>query len=255
MQSTLLTQLFAVQKDVEDVSQENYINCQTFTYILRRWWIPLLNCTFNIDKTKFKSFIVKKQLPLIAESFILSNYNPGQTFLGQCCNIHSFLSFLGSLLKQCILFEIFLQFSLPHPIQNWNSEKILDTRVQHCLWGKGRGWACVNWKTPRKRKSVPRLLSMIVGLLSLRLRSHYTGKYIRGGTSRSHTWNLVSARLAERVWCTKFQSSLLNIYFRLSGFQSTLLIIHFHNRSCVWTEALSYKTFVAAQQLSGMVWR
>ena len=52
--------------------------------------------------------------------------------------------------------------------------------------------------------------------------------------------------LAERVWCTKSQSSLLNIYFRLSGFQSSLLytclycdeerqkpirhaIIHFHD--------------------------
>ena len=180
-----------------------------------------------MTRQKFKSFIVKKQLPLIAESFIRSNYNPGQTFLGQYCNIHSFLSFLGSRFKQCILFEIFLQFSLPHPMQSWNSEKNLNTRVQHCLWGKGRGWACVNWKTPRKRKSVPRLLSMIVGLLSLRLRSHYTGKYIRGGTSRSHTSNLVLARLAERVWCAKFQSSLLNIYFRLSGFQSTLSLFTF----------------------------
>ena len=36
MQSTILTQLFAVHKDEEDVSQENYINCQTFTYILWR---------------------------------------------------------------------------------------------------------------------------------------------------------------------------------------------------------------------------
>ena len=26
-------------------------------------------------------------------------------------------------------------------------KKILDTRVQHCLWGEGRGWTCVNWKT------------------------------------------------------------------------------------------------------------
>ena len=43
-------------------------------------------------------------------------------------------------------------------------KKILDTRVQHCLWGEGRGWTCVNWKTPQKCKSVPRLLSMIVGL-------------------------------------------------------------------------------------------
>ena len=39
---------------------------------------------------------------------------------------------------------------------------ILDT--QHRLWGEGRGWTCVNWKMPQKCKSVPRLLSMIVGL-------------------------------------------------------------------------------------------
>ena len=51
----------------------------------------------------------------------------------------------------------------PHPIQSCNSEKIRDTRVQHCLWGEGRSWTCVNWKTPQKRESVPRLLSMIVG--------------------------------------------------------------------------------------------
>ena len=56
----------------------------------------------------------------------------------------------------------------PHPIQSWNSEKVLDTRVQHCLWGEGRSWTCVNWKTPQKRRSVPRLLSMIVGLQNLR---------------------------------------------------------------------------------------
>ena len=31
-------------------------------------------------------------------------------------------------------------------------KKILDTRVQHCLWGEGRGWTCVNWKTPRNAK-------------------------------------------------------------------------------------------------------
>ena len=50
----------------------------------------------------------------------------------------------------------------PHPIQSWSSEKILDTHVQHYLWGEGRGWTCVNWKTPQKCKRVPRLLSMIV---------------------------------------------------------------------------------------------
>ena len=41
--------------------------------------------------------------------------NPGQKSLGQYCNIHIFLSFLGSILKQCIIFKIFLQFSLPPP--------------------------------------------------------------------------------------------------------------------------------------------
>ena len=90
--------------------------------------------------------------------------NPGQKSLGQYCNIHIFLSFLGSLLKQCILFEIFLQFSLPPPYTKLKLGKILDTRVQHCLRGEGRGWTYVNWKTLQKRKSVPRLLSMIVGL-------------------------------------------------------------------------------------------
>ena len=53
----------------------------------------------------------------------------------------------------------------PHPIQSWSSEKILHTRVQHCLWGEGRDWTCVNWKTPKKHKSVPRLLSMIGDIL------------------------------------------------------------------------------------------
>ena len=41
--------------------------------------------------------------------------NHGQKSLGQYCIIHIFLSFLGSLIKQCTPFEIFLQFSLPQP--------------------------------------------------------------------------------------------------------------------------------------------
>ena len=48
------------------------------------------------------------------------------------------------------------------------------------------------------------------------------------GTSRSHTSNIVPERLVGRVWWTKSQASLLNIYFRLSGSQSPLLLIHFH---------------------------
>ena len=42
----------------------------------------------------------------------------------------------------------------------------------------------------------------------------------RTGTSRSHTPNIILASLAGRVWCTKFQSSLPNVYFRFSGFDS-----------------------------------
>ena len=41
--------------------------------------------------------------------------NPGQKSLGQYHNIHIILSFPDSLLKQCILFKIFLQFFLPPP--------------------------------------------------------------------------------------------------------------------------------------------
>ena len=41
--------------------------------------------------------------------------NPGQKSLGLYCNIHISLSFLPSLLKQYIIFEIFLHFSLPPP--------------------------------------------------------------------------------------------------------------------------------------------
>ena len=44
-------------------------------------------------------------------------------------------------------------------------------------------------------------------------------------TSRSHTSNIVLARLAERVWYTKFQFTILSTYFLLSGFQVSLLLI------------------------------
>ena len=38
-----------------------------------------------------------------------------------------------------------------------------------------------------------------------------------GHKSFTRTSNITSARLAERDWCIKIQSSLLQIYFRLSG--------------------------------------
>ena len=68
-------------------------------------------------------------------------------------------------------FQNFLAVLPPHHpirIQCWNSENILNTRVQHCLWGEGGGWACVNWKTPRNAK-VSWLLSTIVVLFTKRL--------------------------------------------------------------------------------------
>ena len=46
---------------------------------------------------------------------------------------------------------------------------------------------------------------------------------------------------AKRVLYTKFQSSLPNIYFRLSGFQSLLLLIYFRD----WWNSCSHCTKVA----------
>ena len=57
----------------------------------------------------------------------------------------------------------FLAVLPPRPYTKFKLGKNSGSRVQHCLWGERRGWTCVNWKTTQKRKSVPRLLSMIVG--------------------------------------------------------------------------------------------
>ena len=85
--------------------------------------------------------------------------------LGTCmqyCNMHIFPSFLGSLLKLHHFRNFLAVFPPPTLYKVESLKKILDTRIQHCLWGEGRGWTCMNWKTPQKCKSVPRLLSMIV---------------------------------------------------------------------------------------------
>ena len=79
------------------------------------------------------------------------------------CNIHMFLSFLVSLLKRCILFENFSQFSLPSPYTKSKLEKKFWIYASNIVCGEGGGRTCVDWKTPQKSKSVPRLLSMIVG--------------------------------------------------------------------------------------------
>ena len=60
-------------------------------------------------------------------------------------------------------FRNFLVVLPPSPYTKLQlGKKILETCVQRCLWGEGRGRVCVNWKTPQKFKSIPRLLSMIV---------------------------------------------------------------------------------------------
>ena len=93
--------------------------------------------------------------------------------IGLSVNLQSWTKVLGTVLqysyfswfplKTVHLFRNFLAV-LPSPTlyKVETRKKILDTRVQHCLWGEGRGWTCVNWKTPQKLKRVPRLLSMLV---------------------------------------------------------------------------------------------
>ena len=67
--------------------------------------------------------------------------------------------------------------------------------------------------------------------------------------------HLVPAWLAERVWWTKSQSSLLNIYFRIFT-SAPLQKLHRNHRSYVWTESLygMERDFVPAQELSGLSW-
>ena len=58
------------------------------------------------------------------------------------CNIHMFLSFLGSLLKRCILFENFSQFSLPPPY----------TKSKHIVCGEGGLDLCELENAPKMQK-------------------------------------------------------------------------------------------------------
>ena len=80
-------------------------------------------------------------------------YNPGQKSLGQYCNIHIILSFLGSLLKQCILLEIFMQFSLPPPYTKLKLGKKFWIHLSNIVCGV-RGGVGPEWsgKCPRNAK-------------------------------------------------------------------------------------------------------
>ena len=89
---------------------------------------------------------------------------PGQKSLGQSLQ-YSYVSVISRFpLKTVHPFRKFLAVLPPLTLYKVETrKKILDIRVQHCLWGGGGGRTCVDWKTPQKSKSVPRLLSMIVG--------------------------------------------------------------------------------------------
>ena len=132
-------------------------------------------------------------------------------------SIHNFLQFLGSLIKYPVyrppppflLSSVkiwgekrlsvqrlswnsasFSKFSCsspsPHPIQSCNWEKILETWVQCCLWGEGRGRVCVNWKTPLKFKSIPTFVhdcslpssSLLCTVLVSRISESEPGQYV-----------------------------------------------------------------------------
>ena len=58
----------------------------------------------------------------------------------------------------------------------------------------------------------------------LRLCSHYGQLFVsaRKAFRQGRDGAVDGAVRRGRVWCTKFQSSLMNIYFRFSGFQSSL---------------------------------
>ena len=108
-----------------------------------------------------RSYSNSFNLPNVGDFFRSWISNPGQKSLGQYCNIHIFSVISRFPLKTAFFSKFSCSSPSPHPIQSWNSETILDTRVQHCLWGDGRGWTWVNWKTPQKCKC-PKIFVLIV---------------------------------------------------------------------------------------------
>ena len=131
-------------------------------------------------------------------------YNPGQKSLGQYCNIHIFLSLLGSLLKQCILFESFLQFSLPPPYTKLKLRKNSGYTHPTLFVGGGVGPVWIG-KKPRNA-SVPRLLSMIIVCLHLFI---FPNTHLSTPLTRSELWrgllygsSMVLKRNTWEVWCT-----------------------------------------------------
>ena len=63
---------------------------------------------------------------------------------------------------------------LPQPHTKFRLRKNSGCTCPTLFVGEGRGWACVNWKTRQKCKSVPRLLSMRVVLFGYSTVPYYT---------------------------------------------------------------------------------
>ena len=68
-----------------------------------------------------------------------------------------------------------------------------------------------------------------VGLALVLVFIYYEQQRPLAAQGRSHAANIAPAWLADRFWCTKFQSLLFIIYFRLKGFQASLLLIYFRD--------------------------
>ena len=114
--------------------------------------------------------------------FKIRGYIAGKEYVrsGSNNNLQSRTKVLGTVL-QYAYFSVFSRFPLktvyhfrnflalppPPPYTKLKLEKNSGYTRPTLFVGKGRGWTCVNWKTPQKRKSVPRRLSMIVDYTEL----------------------------------------------------------------------------------------
>ena len=82
-------------------------------------------CLKRVEKVKKTDFFKKTRIETILDK---SPWDSTAIFI-------FFLLFLGSLLKQCSVFEILLQFTLPPTLYKVKTrKKILDTRVQHVIF-------------------------------------------------------------------------------------------------------------------------
>ena len=110
----------------------------------------------------------------------MKSYNPGQTSLGQYCTIHVSLSFLGSLFKQCILFENFLAVTSPPTLYKVETRKkfwiLASNIVCGVRGGVGPVWILEN--TPEMLKC-PKTLHSFEIFLQFSLPSPYTKLKLR----------------------------------------------------------------------------